>query len=113
VLPQFLRAGRTHAATTPIPDGFVPCGGLHPPHPYKDAMGRRIGFDPARHAAFQTLLERWGDPDLLAVKQGREPSRPTSPRHARSARRVAALQVQLLGSGSGGAGASGEAREPV
>ena len=104
VLPQFLRAGRTHAATTPIPDGFVPCGGLHPPHPYKDAMGRRIGFDPARHAAFQTLLERWGDPDLLAVKQGREPSRPTSPRHARSARRVAALQVQLLGSGSGGGG---------
>ncbi|BAU91827.1 hypothetical protein MPPM_3222 [Methylorubrum populi] len=98
VLPQLLRAGRTHAATAPIPDGFVPCGGLHPPHPYKDATGRRIAFDPARHASFQALLERWGDPELLAVKRGMAPSRPVSPRHARSALRVAALQAQLLGS---------------
>ncbi|WP_375275098.1 DUF6925 family protein [Methylorubrum thiocyanatum] len=96
VLPQVLRAGRTHAATTPIPDGFVPCAGLHPPHPYKDAMGRRIAFVPDRHAAFQALLERWGDPDLLAVKRGRAPSPRVSPRHAGSARRVAALQAQLL-----------------
>ena len=105
VLPQLLRAGRTHAATTPIPDGFVPCAGLHPPHPYKDGLGRRIAFDPARHAAFQTLLERWGDPDLLAVKRGMTPSQCLSPKHARSVLRAAALQAQLLNAESVGAAA--------
>ncbi|MCP1548814.1 DUF6925 family protein [Methylorubrum extorquens] len=96
VLPELLRAGRTHAATTPIPDGFVPCGGMHPPHSYKDALGCRIPFDPARHAGFQALLERWGDPDLLSVKRGMTPSKAVSPRHARSARRAAEMQARLL-----------------
>ncbi|MDV2983202.1 UNVERIFIED_CONTAM: hypothetical protein Q9R58_02660 [Methylobacteriaceae bacterium AG10] len=96
VLPKLLRARRTHAATTPIPDGFVPCAGIHPPHPYKDGMGRRLPFDPARHAAFQTLLERWGDPDLLAVKRGMAPSKEVSAKHAQSARRVADLQARFL-----------------
>ncbi|WP_455960488.1 DUF6925 family protein [Methylorubrum aminovorans] len=96
ILPELLRAGRTHAATTPIPEGFVPCGGLHPPHPYKDGLGRRIPFDPARHAAFQALMERWGDPDLLAVKRGMAPSKAVSPKHARSARRAAEIQARLL-----------------
>ena len=96
VLPKLLRARRTHAATTPIPDGFVPCAGIHPPHPYKDGMGRRLPFDPARHAAFQTLLERWSDPDLLAVKRGMAPSKEVSAKHAQSARRVADLQARFL-----------------
>lgn len=78
VLPKLLRGGRTHAATTPIPAGWVPCAGIHPAHPYKDMMGRRIAFDAGRHEAFQILLDRWGDPDLLAVKRGGEP-RPDSP----------------------------------
>ena len=30
VLPKLLRSGRTHAATIPIPAGWVPCAGLHP-----------------------------------------------------------------------------------
>ncbi|MBB2964124.1 DUF6925 family protein [Methylobacterium sp. R2-1] len=100
VLPKLLRAGRTHAATTPIPDGFVPCAGMHPPHPYKDGSGRRIPFDTARHAAFQILLDRWGDPDLLAVKRGMTPSKAVSPKHAQSARRVAELQARFLRGGS-------------
>ena len=70
VLPKLLRGGRTHAATTPIPAGFVPCAGLHPPHPYKDMLGRRIAFDPGRLDAFQALLARWGDPALRAIKRG-------------------------------------------
>ncbi|OAH25192.1 hypothetical protein AX289_30955 [Methylorubrum populi] len=98
VLPKLLRSGRTHAATTPIPAGWVPCAALHPAHPYKDMMGQRIAFDATRHAAFQELLDRWGDPDLLAVKRGGEP-RPDSPvsnRHAQAARRVAELQARYL-----------------
>ena len=98
VLPKLLHSGRTHAATTPIPAGWVPCAALHPAHPYKDMMGRRITFDAARYEAFQILLDRWGDPDLLAVKRGGEP-RPDSPvsgRHAQGARRVAEVQARIL-----------------
>ncbi|MGH2343175.1 DUF6925 family protein [Segnochrobactraceae bacterium EtOH-i3] len=69
VLPKLIASGRTHAATTPIPAGLVPCVTLFPPHPLKDAEGRPHAFDPAAHAAFQALLARFGDPDLLAVKE--------------------------------------------
>ncbi|SFL89658.1 DUF6925 family protein [Methylorubrum salsuginis] len=98
VLPKLMRSGRTHAATTPIPVGWVPCAALHPAHPYKDMMGQRIAFDSTRYVAFQELLDRWGDPDLLAVKRGGEP-RPDSPvssRHAQGARRVAEVQARYL-----------------
>ncbi|MFY9290299.1 MAG: hypothetical protein WAP03_06350 [Methylorubrum rhodinum] len=98
VLPKLLRSGRTHAATTPIPAGWVPCAALHPAHPYKDMMGQRIAFDAARYEAFQILLDRWGDPDLLALKQGGEhgPDSPISSRHAQGARRVAEVQARFL-----------------
>lgn len=98
VLPKLLRSGRTHAATTPIPAGWVPCAGLHPAHPYKDMMGQRIDFDASRHVAFQVLLDRWGDPDLLSVKRGGDLGSDSlvSSRHAQGARRVAEMQARYL-----------------
>lgn len=98
VLPKLLRSGRTHAATTPIPAGWVPCAGIHPAHPYKDMMGQRIAFDASRHVAFQVLLDHWGDPDLLAVKRGDalDPASSVSSRHAQAARRVAEVQARYL-----------------
>ena len=36
VLPKLLRAGRTHAANLPIPDGLVPCLTIHPSRPDPD-----------------------------------------------------------------------------
>lgn len=98
VLPKLLRSGRTHAATTPIPAGWVPCAGLHPAHPYKDMMGQRIAFDAARYEAFQILLDRWGDPDLLVIKRGgaERSDSPVSSRHAQGARRVAEVQARYL-----------------
>lgn len=110
VLPTFLKGGRTHAATTPIPAGLVPCGALHPPHPYKDGLGRRIPFDPARHAAFQGLLERWGDREWLAIKSGgaQEPGSAISRRHAQGARRVAEAQARYV---SGALNAADEAED--
>ncbi|KQT59865.1 hypothetical protein ASG52_19150 [Methylobacterium sp. Leaf456] len=98
VLPKLLRSGRTHAAATPIPAGWVPFAALHPAHPYKDMMGQRIAFDAARYEAFQVLLDRWGDPDLLAIKRGGEhrPDGPVSSRHAQGARRVAEVQARIL-----------------
>jgi Family of unknown function (DUF6925) len=69
VLPKLLRSRRTHAATEPVPDAFVPCGHLYPAHPARDAFGRGRPFDGGRHAAFQSILHQFGDPASLALKQ--------------------------------------------
>jgi hypothetical protein len=100
LLPGILEAGRTHPATAPIPEGFVPCGALHPPHPAKDAAGRAIPFDHTRHEAFQRLLDTWGDPLLVAAKRAAEAGEGASPaarsgRHLRAARRAAEVQARV------------------
>lgn len=69
VLLDLLRHRRTHAATEPIPEGFVPCAHFYPAHPAKDAQGRARPFDPARQAAFEDLQRRFGDPQTVALKQ--------------------------------------------
>lgn len=69
VLPKLLRSGRTHAATEPVPDGFVPCAHLVPAHPVKDAMGRPRVFNAASSRLFEGLLDTFGDRAQGAVKQ--------------------------------------------
>ncbi|MGX1740046.1 DUF6925 family protein [Bosea sp. NPDC055353] len=69
VLPQLLRSGRTHAATEPMPEGFVPCAHLVPAHPLKDSLGRPHAFDREAFLAFETLVDRFGDPALIALKR--------------------------------------------
>ena len=56
VLPKLLKNGRTHPATEPIPEGWVPCAHLYPPHPARDGSGEARPFDPARHDAFQSMI---------------------------------------------------------
>jgi hypothetical protein len=107
LLPKLLRSGQTHAATEPVPSGWVPCAHIYPAHPVKDAMGHFGPFDPARHSAFQSLLRTFGDPNLTSVKDrvltalrnGDDPSSIVIPdsRHARSAVRVALRQVRAAG----------------
>ena len=106
LLPKLLRAGRTHAANTPIPEGWIPCAHLYPAHPAKDAFGRPLPFDLRRHESFQALLEAFGAPDLLALKRSvaegaqmrREPATlaPGGGRFARAAIRVALRQWQAI-----------------
>ncbi|MEL7255621.1 MAG: hypothetical protein AAFZ04_03610 [Pseudomonadota bacterium] len=60
VLPQFLRVKRTHAASTPIPDGWSPCCSFHPKSPVMGRMGEDKDFDTTAFEAFQTLLSEWG-----------------------------------------------------
>ncbi|MEQ3550299.1 hypothetical protein WIS52_07440 [Pseudonocardia nematodicida] len=100
LLPDILRSGRTHAATVPVPDGYLPCAHLYPAHPLTDLAGRPRPFDPARLAAFDRLLERFGDPDQQAVTAevtravvaGEEPGpRPSGP--AGRAAQAVALRV--------------------
>lgn len=69
VLPKLLRSGRTHAATEPLPDGWIPCAHFYPPHPLRDALGYGRPFQAERHAAFQMLLARYGDPQLVDIKR--------------------------------------------
>jgi hypothetical protein len=68
VLPDLLRHQRTHPATAPIPDGWVPCLSLYPANPVYDGLGRPRRFDGAAHVAFQNVLRDFGDPALVSLK---------------------------------------------
>lgn len=69
VLPKLLARGRTHAATEPIPRGFISCAHLYPAHPLHDGHGRARPFDVARYGAFQRLLSRFGDVEHVRMKR--------------------------------------------
>jgi hypothetical protein len=106
VLPKLLSHRRTHAATEPIPEGFVPCAHFYPPHPAKDAAGRPRPFDRRNHDTFQRMLEMFGDSELVALKRkvataiaaGEGPSAITvdNNRFARASVRVALRQLLAL-----------------
>lgn len=106
VLPALLRHGRTHAATLPLPEGWIPCASFFPANPLRDALGRPRPFDREAHARFQALLRRFGDPVLLAVKdalaaaleagQAPEDFPPPATRAERAVLRVALRQHACL-----------------
>jgi hypothetical protein len=68
VMPRLLALRRTHAATLPIPSGWVPCFTLFPPNPIRSSDGDIKPFDRAQYEAFQRLWERYGIPELIALK---------------------------------------------
>ena len=110
VLPKLLAHRRTHAATEPIPAGWVSGAHLYPAHPLRDGEGRALPFDAARHAAFQRLLTQFGDPEHIRLKQtvaealaaGEGPSAVTVPagRFARASVRIALRQAKVLNGSS-------------
>jgi hypothetical protein len=69
VRPNLVKHRRSHAATVPVPAGWLPVLWLFPPHPLQHASGVATPFDVARYEAFQSLLQRFGDCDALAGKQ--------------------------------------------
>ncbi|GJD46575.1 hypothetical protein AFCDBAGC_4457 [Methylobacterium cerastii] len=100
VVPKILLRRLTHLATAPIPVGLVPVGHLYPPHPCRDAAGRAMPFERARHDAFQALLARWGDRDGFALKAailsgGPRPAQ-AADRWVRAIERVAGAQAGYL-----------------
>jgi Family of unknown function (DUF6925) len=107
ILPKLLHHRRTHAATELVPEGWIPCGHLYPAHPAKDPLGRPCPFDPARHLAFQKMLQELGDSKFYAVKQrviaavaaGEDPSviAIRGDRMARTSIRVALRQLKTAG----------------
>jgi hypothetical protein len=105
VLPKLLAHGRTHAATEPVPEGWVPCAHVYPAHPLRDQFGRKRAFRKDHHVAFQSLLERYGVPELVALKRqvveataaGRRPDAVVvrNDRFARATVRVALRQLSV------------------
>ncbi|MEM1044940.1 MAG: hypothetical protein AAGL24_02265 [Pseudomonadota bacterium] len=69
VLPKLLRAGRTHSANMPIPDGLLPCAHLYPASPVMGPRGEDIAFRQDRFEAFQTILQTFGRSDYIETKQ--------------------------------------------
>jgi hypothetical protein len=69
VLPKLLRSKRTHPATEPVPEGWVPCAHFYPSHPARDAMGEPRPFDHRQHEAFRRLIETLGLPESTAIKK--------------------------------------------
>jgi hypothetical protein len=105
ILPKLLKSGRTHPATEPIPDGWIPCVHLYPPHPARNGSGESRAFDTARHDSFQLTIEAFGDPECLAIKRriidavnaGEPPSAMAQTRHGRSSIRIALRQMKAAG----------------
>jgi hypothetical protein len=103
VLPDLLRHRRTHAATVPVPAGWLPSLAFFPANPVRDRHGDPHPFDPAAFAAFEGLLAGFGDPQVERVKQearnavraGRGPDGFPEPpsRAARAGLRVALRQL--------------------
>jgi len=106
VLPKLLARGRTHAATEPLPERWIPCAHLYPAHPLRDQLGRKRTFRQEHHAAFQVLLGRYGVPELVTLKRqvveaviaGRRPDTMCLPsdRFARATVRVALRQLSAV-----------------
>jgi hypothetical protein len=105
VLPKLLKSGRTHPATEPIPEGWVPCAHLYPPHPARDGSGEARPFDPARHESFQSMIERFGSAEILSLKRRvrdaitaeQPPSAMPGDRHGRAGIRIALRQLKAAG----------------
>lgn len=107
ILPKLLQARRTHAATVPIPPGWIPCANFYPPHALFDGQGRRRNFDARHLASFNALLRQYGDPELVAlqeavmsaVRSGAAAQDFPLPRskHARAALRVALRKMRASG----------------
>jgi len=107
VLPKLLAHRRTHAATEPIPRGFVSCAHLYPAHPLRDGYGRATPFESGRYAAFQRLLSRFGDIEHVKLKRnvvkalnagaGPEAIAMPADRFAQASIRIALRQVKASG----------------
>ena len=108
LLPRLLQSRRTHPATEPVPEGWVPCAHLYPPHPARDALGEARPFDATRHRAFQQMMAACGDPAALATKRrvidavlaGEPPAAVAGDRHGRISVRIALRQLKSQGHAS-------------
>ncbi len=65
---RLLSHKRTHAATIPVEDGWVPVLAFYPPHPVRDLAGGLAKFDLEKFNKFQKLLQSCGASAALNTK---------------------------------------------
>lgn len=94
VRPNLVKHRRSHAATVPVPQGWLPALWLFPPHPLQHASGVATPFDKSRYDAFQELLRRFGDPETLSGKAAASEAA-VSTRAARLGFRIAQRQFEM------------------
>ena len=104
LFPKILEARRTHAAGIPLEKDALPCLWLFPANPVFDDRGADKHFDAAQHAAFQSLLARYGAPEFVEAKTraadaltqgcGPESIAPPRGRLGRTALRIALRQFE-------------------
>ncbi len=70
VLPKLLKAGRTHSANVPVPEGYIPCASLHPASPVMGPAGEDIPFHAERYDAFLSILQAYGRSEYLDARNG-------------------------------------------
>jgi hypothetical protein len=107
LLPRLLRPRQSTSANIRIPSGAVPGLTLYPPHPAKDEAGVPKPFSHEAHAAFQSVFDRFADPEARATKaavtaavgRGVPPDRKPATRIGRQAARIALRQLRLAGVG--------------
>ncbi|MBT3558921.1 MAG: hypothetical protein HN644_13525 [Rhodospirillales bacterium] len=105
ILPDLLAHGRTHAATIPIPDGWLPGLNLFPPNPARGTDGNAKGFDLPTHDAFQAIMADFADSGVITIKdrvrtavldgRGPETMGKLDSRLRRTALRVALRQIRF------------------
>jgi hypothetical protein len=108
LLPRLLQSRRTHPATEPVPQGWIPCAHLYPPHPARDGLGEARPFEATHHHAFQRMMAACGDPAALATKRrvvdavlaGEPPTAVAGDRHGRISVRIALRQMRSQGHAS-------------
>ncbi|WP_417699130.1 DUF6925 family protein [Pseudophaeobacter sp.] len=106
VLPKLLKAQRTHSANTPIPEGWVPCCGVHPENPVITRLGEDKALNRSAFDAFQDLLGAWGAEsysqgkqavwDLLQAETPAEAAQEPGAREARAGWRNGIRQWRVL-----------------
>ena len=69
---------------------------LYPPHPLRQGSGRAIAFDAARHAAFQSLMARYGAPEQVAGKAAAARNEPAATREEALGHRIGQRQQKWL-----------------
>ncbi|MEM7765850.1 MAG: hypothetical protein AAF290_17440 [Pseudomonadota bacterium] len=68
VLPNLMRAKKTHAANITVPDGLTPCAYLHPGNPLVDGLGQPRAYRADLATAFAELFRTYAPEDLKALK---------------------------------------------
>ncbi|MEL7543539.1 MAG: hypothetical protein AAGJ70_07175 [Pseudomonadota bacterium] len=68
VLPNLMRANKTHAANITVPDGLIPCAYLHPGNPLVDGLGQPRTYRAELASKFAGLYSEYAPEDLRALR---------------------------------------------